>query len=305
MKYTVKQLQADFPDDAACLEWLVEYLYPNGIICTKCEKKTSHHKVTGRRAYVCSRCGNHFYPTAGTIFHRSRTPLTDWFRAIYVMSTNKSGTSARQIQRELGVTYKTAWRMMHQIRSMMGGQERQLQGEVEVDETYVHPNSFKRSSARRRYGRDARRTGEILFGAVQRGGSVKVWHVKSSGVRVLQPLIRHNVKPGTLIHSDGWQAYRTLPRYGYEHRTTNHSIGEYVTPDSYTQNIENVWSHFKRGIKGVYRHVEPGYLQLYADEFAWRYNHRHLNVLFWHLLGDVISPSFSSEQRSASSSQPA
>lgn len=308
MKYTVKQLQVDFPDDIACLEWLVQYLYPQGIVCPKCNTATKHYRVSGRRSYVCSSCRNHLYPLADTIFHKSRTPLTDWFHAIYIMSTNKSGTSARQIQREIGVTYKTAWRMMHQIRIMMGNQNTLLEEEVEVDETYVHPNTFKRSSAQRRYGRDARRQGDILFGAVQRGGHVKIWHVKSSGVRVLQPLIISNVKEGTLIHSDGHSSYKRLPHFGYEHRTTNHERGEYYTPDSYTQNIENVWSHIKRGIKGVYRHVNPGYLQLYANEYAWRYNHRQHKVLFWHLLADVISPlpsSFSEQQRMASYALPA
>lgn len=308
MKYTIKQMMADFPDDAACLEWLVEYLYPNGIVCPKCDDTTKHYKVRGRRAYVCSKCGNHLYPLAGTIFHKSRTPLTDWFHAIYIMSTNKSGTSARQIQREIGVTYKTAWRMMHQIRTMMGNKDTKLENEVEVDEAYISPNVHKRSSAKRRYGRNGRDIGQILFGAVQRGGNVKIWHVRSSGTRVLQPLILSNVKDGTLIHSDGYGSYKRLPYFGYEHRTTDHSRYEFYTPDSSTQNIENVWSHIKRGICGVYIHVNPGYLQLYANEYAWRYNHRQYQVLFWHLLADVISPppsSFSEQQRLAAYALPA
>ena len=307
MKYTIKQLLVDFPDDTACFEWLVQYLYPSGMICPTCDDVTKHYKVSGRRSYVCSKCGHHLYPLAGTIFHKSRTPLTDWFHAIYIMSTNKAGTSARQIQRETGVTYKTAWRMMHQIRSMMGNKDTELEDNVEVDEAYIHPNTYKRSSARRKFGTNAGRKGEILFGAVQRGGDVKIWHVKSSGVRVLRPIILSNVKDGSIVHSDGHGSYRTLPHYGYEHRTTNHEKHEYYTPDSYTQNIENVWSHIKRGIKGVYRHVEPGYLQLYANEYAWRYNHRQHKVLFWYLLTDVISPqvsSFSVQQRTAAYARP-
>jgi len=306
MKYTVKQLRVDFPDDAACFEWLVQHLYPNGMICPTCDDVTKHYKVSGRRSFVCSKCGHHLYPLANTIFHKSRTPLTDWFHVIYIMSTNRAGTSARQIEREIGVTYKTAWRMMHQIRFMMGNTDEKLGDEIEVDETYIHPNTYKRSSARRRYGRDARRTGEIVFGAVQRGGNVRVWHVKSSGVRVLRPIILSTVKEGSLIHSDGHRSYTRLPHYGYEHRTTNHDRHEYYRPDSYTQNIENFWSHFKRGIKGVYRHIE--YVQLYANEFAWRYNHRQYKVPFWYLLADVISPrvsSFSEQQRVAAYARPA
>lgn len=284
MKYTVKQLRTDFPDDAACLEWLVNRLYPNGIHCPDCDEITMHYKIKNRRAYVCSKCGHHLYPLANTIFHGSRTLLTDWFLAIYLMSTNKAGTSARQVQRELGVTYKTAWRMMHQIRSVMGSGQLQLGTEVEIDETFIHPNVFKRSSARKRYGRTGRRKGEVVFGIVERGGSVKVWHVKSTGARVLQPLIRENVTQGTLIHTDGYTGYRRLPQFGYEHRWTDHGAGQYYTPESYTQNIENVWSHLKRGIKGVYRLVGTDYIQNYANEFAWRYNHRKQTVLFWDLL---------------------
>lgn len=284
MKYPLKQLRVDFPDDDACLAWLVDWLYPEGITCKNCEKITKHHRVRSRKSYSCDECGHHVYPMAGTIFHNTRVPLTDWFHAIWLMSMQKAGTSAAQVQRELGCTYKTAWRMMHQIRTMMAAPEDMLSGEVELDETFIHANSFKRSSARRRYGSDARRTGEVVFGIVQRGGVVKVWHVKSTGARVLQPLIRQNVKHGTLIHTDGYLAYRKLPQMGFEHRWTDHGKGQYYTPDSYTQNIENVWSHFKRGIRGVYRSIGKKYVQAYADEYAWRYSNRNKPNMFLSLL---------------------
>lgn len=296
MKYTVKDLRVDFPDEGACLKWLVEYLYPNGITCKKCQRVTKHHKIKSRRVYSCDRCGTQVSPTAGTIFHKSSTPLTDWFYAIWIMSSNKAGTSAKQIERELGVSYPTAHRMMHQIRKMMDAPEGLLSDEVEVDETYIHANSFKRSSARRRYGYDARRKGEIVFGIVQRGGAVKVWHVRSAGARVLQPLIRNNVKHDTLVHTDGYLAYRRLPKMGYPHRWTDHGNGQYFTPDSSTQNIENVWSHFKRGIKGVYRHIDKKYVQAYANEYAWRYSNRNATSMFWTLLESVSSEQLSSKQ---------
>lgn len=170
------------------------------------------------------------------------------------------------------------------------------------------PNVYKRSSAKKKYGRNGRHSGENLFGIVERGGSVKIWHVKSVGARVLQPLIKQNVKLGAMVHSDGYRAYERLPQFGYGHRSTNHGIGQYYTEESHTQNIENVWSHLKRGLKGVYRRVEPGYLQLYADEYAWRYNYRKHPVLFWYLLSDVTLPVASSSSRRGpkvfSSSQP-
>lgn len=289
MKYTVKDLRVDFPDDQACLEWLVGYLYPNGITCVKCKEITKHYKDKNRRSYSCSKCGRHMHPTAGTIYHNSRVPLTDWFYAVYMMSSNKAGTSAKQIERELGVTYKTAWRMMHQIRKLMDAPDGLFTDEVEVDETFIHANSFKRSSARKRYGYDARRTGEIVFGIVKRGGAVKVWHVKSTGARVLQPIIRENVQYGTLIHTDGYQGYRRLPQMGYNHRWTDHGKSQFYTPESSTQNIENVWSHLKRGIKGVYRHIGHGYIQSYANEYAWRYSNRNVTSMFWALMQQVSS----------------
>lgn len=288
MKYTVHDLQVDFPDEQACLTWLIEYLYPNGITCKVCEKVTKHHRIKNRRAFACDKCGNHVYPMAGTIFHRSRTPLTLWFHAIYLMSTNKAGTSAKQIERELGVTYKCAWRMMHQIRTMMDAPEDiLLAGEVEIDETYIHANTFKRSSARKRYGFDARRTGETVFGIVQRGGMVKVWHIESASVRRVIPLIKKTVKAGSLIHTDGWIAYRKLPMWGYPHKITDHGHQQWVDandPTNYTQNIENVWSHLKRGIKGVYRHIGQRYVQAYANEYAWRYSNRNRTSMFWALM---------------------
>jgi transposase-like protein len=287
MKYTVKDLRRDFPNDDACLAWLVDWLYPDGITCKNCAKVTKHHKVKSRRSYSCDECGHHVHPTTGTIFHNSHVPLTDWFEAIWVMSSNKAGTSAKQIERQLGVTYKTAWRMMHQIRKMMDAPEGLLDGEVEIDETFIHPNSFKRSSARKKYGYDVRRSGEVVFGIVQRGGIVKVWHVPGTGVRVLMPIIERNVVYGNIIHTDGYHGYRGLTKTGYEHRWTDHGKGQYYTPDSYTQNIENVWSHFKRGIKGVYRHIGKDYIQAYANEYAWRYSNRNKPSMFWSLMARI------------------
>jgi hypothetical protein len=217
---------------------------------------------------------------------------------MFVMANTRSGVSAAQVQRETGVTYKCAWRIMHQVRSLMEGPKEKLSGEVEIDETFIHPNPFKRSSARRNYGKDARRKGEVILGIVERGGRAKVWHVRSSGARVILPIIESNVRFGSLIHTDGYWGYATLQRRGYEHRTTNHSVGEFYTPDSSTQNIENLWSHFKRGIRGVYRHVSDRYLQLYAQEYAWRYSHRNAISSFWALMGE-ISPLSSTNQRIA------
>lgn len=291
MKYTVKDLRVDFPDEEACLEWVINWRYPDGVTCKKCEKITKHYKDNGRRSYSCAECGNHLHPTAGTIFHNSHIPLTDWFYAIYLMSTNKAGTTAMQIQREIGCTYKTAWRMMHQIRKMMNNPQGLLTGEIEVDESYYHPNVFKRSSARRKFGNTGSRRGEVIFGMVQRDGAAKAWHVPTNGARVLKPLIQSNVKHGSLVHTDGYTLYNSLPKMGYEHRSTDHGTFEFYREDSSTQKVENLWSTMKPRWKGTFKHISPKYLQSYVDEYIWRYNHRNAISSFWSLMGQVLEES--------------
>lgn len=283
MKYTIKDLRRDFPDDAACLAWLVDYLYPDGIFCEKCDKVTPHHAMRTRKSYSCETCGHHVHPTAGTIFEKSSTPLTLWFEAIFLMTATRSGISAKQLERTLGVTYKTAWRMFHQIRKMMGDDGKDLSGEVEVDETYIHPDPSKNSRVKREPGKRYYNS-EVVFGMVERGGKAKVKHVKSSGSRVLLPEIDKSVKTGSTIYSDEYNSYRKLPIYGYGHETVNHSQHQYVAGHVYTQNVENFWSNMKRGIKGVYRHVDAQYLQAYADEYAFRYSNRKHPSMFWALM---------------------
>ena len=133
-KYTIRDFNAQFPDDDSCLEWLKDFLYPEGITCQNCQKVTKHHRVKARKSYSCQECGHHVHPTAGTIYHKSSTPLKLWFYAVFLMSSTRCGIAAKQLERELDVTYKTAWRMFKQIRSMLGEDNEPLSGSVEVDE---------------------------------------------------------------------------------------------------------------------------------------------------------------------------
>ncbi|MHB1459386.1 MAG: IS1595 family transposase, partial [Armatimonadota bacterium] len=136
-KFTIKQFNERFPDNDACLEWLKNYRYPDGIYCKKCREVTKHHKVASRRSYSCDRCGHHVHPTAGTIYHKSSTSLRDWFYAVFLMANTRMGVSAKHLEREIGVTYKTAWRMFKKIREMMEDDCDSLSGHVEIDETYI------------------------------------------------------------------------------------------------------------------------------------------------------------------------
>lgn len=135
-KYTLKDFYQMFPNDDVCLEWLRAKLYPKKIYCQNCDKPTFHHRIKNRKVYGCDYCGNQISPTAGTIFHKSSTPLTTWFYVVYQMAQTRGGISAKQIQRETGVTYKTAWRMCNEIRIRLSEIGGLFSGDVEVDESY-------------------------------------------------------------------------------------------------------------------------------------------------------------------------
>src|ERR1700755_1825443 len=138
MRYTKKQFEADFPNDDVCLNTIFQNRYGHVKTCPKCAVVgTKFYRVTGRKCYACMHCGYQLHPLAKTIFHKSETPLTSWFYAIYLFSVSKNGVSAKEIERHLGVTYKTAHRMCRQIRKLMAGDNDFLAGEVEVDETYI------------------------------------------------------------------------------------------------------------------------------------------------------------------------
>jgi transposase len=266
-RYTIADFNKDFPDDDTCLEWLKNYLYPDGIYCSVCNKITPHSKLSNIPVYSCNRCGNHTHPMAGTIFERSRTPLKSWFYAIYLMSATRCGISAKQIQRELGVTYKTAWRMFKQIRSLLQEDTPTLTGEVEVDETYVG------GMRRGKRGRGAEGKTKVI-GAVQRQGKVIAQVIPDVKRHTLVPFVNGKVDRKATLYTDEFPSYDTMTRIGYKHLRIEHSAKEYVRGHVHTNSIEGFWSLLKRGIGGVYHSVSEKYLQDYINEYGFRYNHR-------------------------------
>jgi len=266
-KYTTKDFEKEFPDDASCLEWIKNYLWPDGIHCPECDKVTKHHRVTGRQCYACDYCGHQVHPLGNTIFRKSATPLRVWFQVMYRMASTRCGISAKQIQRETGVTYKTAWRMFKQIRSLLGEANPALTGEVEVDETYVG------GKAHGKRGRGAENKAKVL-GAAQRQGKVIASVVPDVKEHTVIPFIAQNVQQDATLFTDEFSSYDPMARIGYKHLRIDHSAKVYVRRNVHTNNIEGFWSLVKRGIDGVYHSVSPNYLQSYLDEYSFRYNHR-------------------------------
>jgi len=269
MRYTIKQFKTQFPTDEACLAHIFNQRFPDGCKCPKCGKE-SFHPVKNRRSYACS-CGFQVYPTEGTIFHKSSTSLVLWFYAIFLMAQSKNGVSAKELERHLGVTYKTAWRMAKQIRKLMSDNDEPFDGEVEADETYV---GGKRRGKR---GRGAEGKTPV-FGVVKRQGGVKTSIVKDVKQKTLMPLIEKMVKSGSLIFTDESNSYNKVKSMGYGHEKVKHGKDEYVRGATHTNTIEGFWSQFKRSVHGTFHCVSPKHLQNYLNEFSFRYNHRDASL---------------------------
>jgi transposase-like protein len=189
------------------------------------------------------------------------------------MTSTRCGISAKQLERELGVTYKTAWRMFKLIRSLMADDSRgPLTGTVEIDETYFTRSKRNRPAEPKKSGYSP---GErAVLGMVERGGRVVVRHVPDARTATVDPHIKAHVMPETMVFTDKARTYVGLKRKGYPHKRINHEAKVYVKGDIHTQTIEGFWSTLKRGISGIYHSVGSGYLQSYIDEYVWRYNRR-------------------------------
>ena len=281
--FTLQAFNERFPTEDSCLTFLFTKKYPSGVHCTTCDYITTYHRVSGRKCYECGKCGTQVHPTSGTIFHKSSTSLRSWFYAIYLMASTRTGISAKQLERELGVTYKTAWRMFSQIRKLMAQDDVMLFGEVEADETYV---GGKRPGKR---GRGA--AGKtIVAGVIERKGKVVAKVVPDVKAETLLPFVAKHTEPGSTVYTDELRSYSRLSRMGYSHHTVQHQAKQYVSGKAHTNNIESVWSNVKRGIDGVNHHVSPKHLQSYLDSYVFRLNHRHSDSSMFDVLMGRVYP---------------
>jgi transposase-like protein len=248
-------------------------------ICPKSHEESKFFKIKGRQVYSCMLCRYQVSPLAGTIFHKSSTQLTTWFFAIYLMSTTRTGISAKQLERMTGVTYKTAWRMFKQIRTLMADNDNDpLSGVVEIDEAYI--GGVRRGKT----GMGAAQAKSGVLGMVERGGRIKTEIIHSTKYDELMPKIKQSVKPGSTIMSDQLGTYRDLAYQGFQHSYVNHSRREYVRGVVSTNTIEGFWGNFKKALEGVYRHVDMRYFENYVDEFAFRYSNRKSETPLFELI---------------------
>jgi transposase len=306
--HSLMEFMQRFPDDDACLQWLWRTRYsPDGehAHCPKCDQERvfRRYKTTQRRqSWTCTGCGLHVQPTAGTIFQGSATSLHLWFYAMYLMASTRCGISAKQLERELGVTYKCAWRIFNRIRNVaMADDGGMLRGDVEIDEAsvdgkprkphgqtpFAQPGVNRRSEAMKL----RERSRATVFAAVERGGRIKATVLPSRRGPGLKKQVIEWVEPESIVITDEWPAYNGLDQHFIAHSRINHSAGMYVVGDTYTNTVEGFFGHLKPSIRGTYRKVSHRWLQGYLNEFVFRYNERHAaRSMFETLLAKAAAP---------------
>lgn len=279
---TLRQFQARFPTEDACLEHLMRTRYGQRHVCAKCEREARYYRVKARRSYECEHCGYQVYPTAGTPFEKTRTSLRDWFYVMYLFCTTRNGVAAKRVQREIGVTYKTAWRMCHLIRHYMGyvDGDDALGGPngrpVEVDHAFIGGAAEKAESFSRK---------AVVFGMVERDGNVITRHIPARTSANVAKVVMTSLKPKSRVSSDADLTFGMFTAMGHEHTEVKQVRGTY---SSETNTIEGYWSLLKRGINGTYISVSQKHLQAYLNEFEFRYNLRKQP----HIMFDLLLQSF-------------
>lgn len=277
--YSLREFLWEFPDDNACLEWLWRERHSadgENAYCPKCERERRFKRYVTkqrRQSWTCLGCGHHIHPTAGTIFAKSSRPLTDWFYVMFLVSQSRCGIAAKQVERELGCNYKTAWRMLNKVRTeLMRQDDEPLSGEVEADETFIggKPHVGDRRPKNSHWDRKP-----TVFGAVERGGRIKAEVVRNSRASVLQPKVREFVVPGSMLFTDEYHAYKGLGgKGGYYHRRIRHAARIYVRGDVHTNTIEGFFGHFKTDVRGTHHSISHRWLPSYLNEWVWKWNRR-------------------------------
>jgi transposase len=304
--YSLHEFQREFPDDETCLEYLWRERHsPDGehAYCPKCETERSFKRYATkqqRQSWTCTGCGHHIHPTAGTIFAKSSRPLTDWFYVMFLVSSSRCGIAAKQIERELGCNYKTAWRMLNRVRNELMKQDNTpLSGEVEADEAYIggklHEGERSRLRAQGKSNQGpATKTRAVIFAAVERGGRMRAAMIGTSEsqaatARAARATLREFVLPKSMVFTDEFGAYNAIS-HRYTHRRIRHSQRIYVSGDVHTNTVEGFFGHFKTDVRGTHHSISKRWLGSYLNEWVWKWNRRDDDeAMFRQMLSNAAS----------------
>ena len=285
---TLRQFLDQFPTEEICLDHLMRTRFGIQHECGSCGREAKFYRVKARRSYACEWCGYQVFPTSGTPFDRTRTPLRDWFFVMFMFCTTRNGVAAKKVERDLGVTYKTAWRMCHEIRKFMAAQDSDdplggIGETVEIDETIVGGSVSGMGN-----GYMGNKT--IVVGMLERGGELVTQVVTRRHKAAMHGLILNQVLPGTTICTDEMGGYKDIDQSGYRHLRVNHNRGQYACRETGAgvNALECFWAQLKRGINGTHIHVSGKHLPKYLAEFEYRHNMRHLP----HMMLDRLMVSF-------------
>jgi len=267
-----------FQDESVCIKYLEQQRWNGQPVCPHCGSMKKAY-VTNR-GYKCSEkeCGKKFSITTGTIFENTKIKLSIWYAAIYLGTAHKKGISSCQLARDLGITQKSAWFVLHRIREAMREKNPQiLDGTVQADETFVggkNGNKHKNKKTEGSQGRSAKAKTPV-FGLLS-NGHVSTEVVPNTKAETLKPIIMKMVEKGSILVTDEWYAYNGL-NGEYKHELVKHHEGNYTTKTGLSTNgLEGFWSLFKRGIFGIYHYASPKHLHRYCNEFGYRYNTRNI-----------------------------
>ena len=266
-----------FPDEQAAIDHLRSIRWRDGAYCPHCGSTKIYH-FSDNRTHKCGDCRKRFSIKVGTIFEDSKLPLRKWFMAIWLVTSHKKGIASTQLAKDIGVTQKSAWFMLHRLRYAAKTQSfnRPLDGDVEVDETYVGGKAHNKHGGKSGMGPGtAGKT--AVAGAVSRNGGAVARVVLRTDTETLDSFVHEVVSPNaSLVSSDEHAAYRLLGRT-YRHEVVRHSAGEFRKGDAHTNSVEGFWSLLKRQIYGIHHVVSPKHLSRYVDEVTWRFNLREMD----------------------------
>ena len=264
-----------FPTEQSCIDHL-EQLSWNGNPVSPFDSESKVYKCTGNK-YKCKNSKKYFNVRTGTIFDNTKIPLQKWFLALYVFSSHKKGISSHQLAKDISVTQKSAWFLLHRLRYAFDQPNFQLElsNTVEIDETFVGGQALNKHANKKKKNENGGTLHEKqpVLGMIERGGNVIAKVVPNRHKETILPIIKDSVKSNSVVMTDEYTAYKDL-KVDYNHFRVNHGAKEYVNGMAHTNSIENFWSHFKRGIDGIYHWVSKPHLQAYVNEFTLRYNTR-------------------------------
>lgn len=269
---SIVELINAFPDEQSCIEHLEQLRWEESIV-SPFDSSSKVYKCKNNK-YKCSKTGKYFNVKTKTLFDNTKIPLQKWFIAIWLVTCHKKGVSSTQLSKDINVTQKTAWFMLHRIRKCFGIENNNdLNNDVEIDETYVggkNKNRHRNKKVKQSQGRSSKDKIPVV-GMVERKGKLNAYVVGNVRAPTLTRKILKQVKKTAHLFTDEWMGYNLVSRI-YKHSIVNHGVGQYVNGNSYTNTIEGFWGILKRGIIGIYHHISHKHLQKYVDEFVFRYN---------------------------------